>query len=141
MTISFFLPMVPPTVTHQEREVMVRNGKPVFYEPPKLKAARAKFMGLLTEHRPEKPLEGPVELVTDWTWPVEGKDVVMWKTTKPDTDNLIKLFKDCMTRTGFWKDDAQVCSEITEKFLASAPSIPGIRVVVRELDGGELAHG
>ena len=25
-----------------------------------------------------------------------------WKTSKPDTDNLIKMLKDCMTRTGYW---------------------------------------
>ena len=46
-----------------------------------------------------------------------------WKITPPDTDNLIKLFKDCMTRTGWWLDDAQVCSEITEKFYADRPGI------------------
>ena len=30
------------------------------------------------------------------------------EVTKPDTDNLQKLLKDCMTKCGFWKDDAQV---------------------------------
>lgn len=30
---EFFLPMQPPTVTHQEKQVHVVNGKPVFYEP------------------------------------------------------------------------------------------------------------
>ena len=140
MVISFFLPMIPPTVTHQEHEVKIRNGKPFFYEPPKLKAARAKFMAMLAVHKPEKPMVGPVELITDWTWPTEGKDVVLWKTTKPDTDNIVKLLKDCMTKIGFWKDDAQVCSEITEKFLASPPYVPGIRVVIKELHSEELAN-
>lgn len=31
-----------------------------------------------------------------------------WRVTKPDTDNLQKMLKDCMTLTGFWNDDAQV---------------------------------
>ncbi len=39
-----------------------------------------------------------------------------YKTSKPDTDNLVKLLKDVMTELHFWKDDAQVASEITEKF-------------------------
>lgn len=46
-----------------------------------------------------------------------------WKTTKPDTDNLDKALKDEMTRLHFWKDDAQVCSEISEKFWADVPGI------------------
>ena len=39
-----------------------------------------------------------------------------WRTSKPDTDNLEKALKDEMTRLHFWHDDAQVCSEIVEKF-------------------------
>ena len=33
MLIEFFMLMIPPTVTHQEKQVHVVNGKPVFYEP------------------------------------------------------------------------------------------------------------
>ena len=43
METDFFLSMQPPTVTHQEKQVHVVNGKPVFYEPAELKAARAKL--------------------------------------------------------------------------------------------------
>ena len=44
--ISFFLPMSEvPTTTHQEKSVRVANGKPQFYEPSNLKAARATFRG------------------------------------------------------------------------------------------------
>ena len=57
-----------------------------------------------------------------------------WKVTKPDTDNLIKLFKDCMTRTHYWQDDAQVCSEITEKFFGERP---GIYVRVEQIGEGD----
>ena len=46
-----------------------------------------------------------------------------YRTTKPDTDNLQKLLKDCMTAEHFWTDDALVCSEITEKFWADTPGI------------------
>lgn len=38
--------------------------------------------------------------------------------------------KDCMTRLHFWKDDAQVASEISEKFWAA---VPGIYVRIEEL--------
>ena len=49
--------------------------------------------------------------------------------TRPDTDNLQKLLKDCMTRTGFWRDDAQVCREdVTKRWSREKPGIR-IRVV------------
>ena len=45
--MEFFMVMVPPTVTHQEKQVHVVNGKPVFYEPAELKRARQKLVGHL----------------------------------------------------------------------------------------------
>ena len=45
-----------------------------------------------------------------------------------------KLLKDCMTVTGFWLDDAQVASEVAEKFWAD---IPGIFVQIRPLSSME----
>lgn len=51
---EFFMPMKPPTATHQEKKVTIVNGKPVFYEPDDLKAARAKLTAHLGQHVPEK---------------------------------------------------------------------------------------
>lgn len=133
--IEFFMPMIPPTVTQQEHKVAVnrKSGRVVFYDPPELKAARSRFMDQVGRYAPEVPLDGALQLITKWIWPMDQErqemlavvdpDRFAWKTTKPDTDNLIKLLKDCMTRTGFWKDDAQVASEVTEKFLAHRPGI------------------
>lgn len=53
-----------------------------------------------------------------------------YRITKPDTDNLQKLLKDCMTDVGFWEDDAQVASEICEKFWAE---VPGIYICAEEI--------
>ena len=142
MVIEFFLPMIPPTVTQQEHQVMVRNGKPVFYEPDHLKEARQKLMAHLGKYVPEEPLFGTIRLTTKWIWPLPEKkiqklkstglyDFAMYKTTKPDTDNIIKMLKDCMTRCGYWKDDALVASEITEKFLGMHP---GIYIRIEELE-------
>ena len=41
--MQFFLPMIPPTVTQQEHKVAVIKGKPVFYDPPELAAAKNKL--------------------------------------------------------------------------------------------------
>ena len=133
-TVQFFLLIKPPTKTHQMKKVRVVNGKPMFYEPPKIAAIRQKFMELLADHAPEEPMTGPIRLITKWCYPGGKHKDGEWKITKPDTDNTIKLFKDCMTATGYWKDDAQVASEITEKFWAD---IPGIFVRVEKLRDGE----
>lgn len=133
MQISFFLPMKPPTVTHQEKDIAVVKGKPVVYEPAELKAVRSKLMAHLGQYAPLVPLQGAVRLLVKWCFPITGKhEDGEWKTTKPDTDNLQKLLKDCMTDLGYWKDDAQVASEIVEKFWAK---VPGIYVFAEGLEG------
>ena len=133
MQISFFLPMKPPTVTHQEKDIAVVKGKPVVYEPAELKAVRSKLMAHLVQYAPLVPLQGAVRLMVKWCFPITGKhEDGEWKTTKPDTDNLQKLLKDCMTDLGYWKDDAQVASEIVEKFWAK---VPGTYIFAKELEG------
>ncbi len=124
MIIQFFEPMIPPTVTHQEKEITIRHGKPVVYEPPALKDARAKLRAYIGKHRPEQPLTGAIEIFVEWRFPVAGdhKDHEP-KLTKPDTDNLQKLLKDVMTDLGFWKDDAQVFREHVCKIYADTPGI------------------
>ena len=46
-----------------------------------------------------------------------------YRVTKPDTDNLNKALKDCMTQLGFWADDAQVCEEHIGKYWSENPGI------------------
>ncbi len=130
MVIEFFMPMLPPTITHQQHKVKTVNGKPVFYDPPELKDARQKLTANLIPNIPEQPFTTAVRLTTKWLFPKGQHKNGEWKTTKPDTDNMIKLLKDCMTVCRFWKDDALVVSEITEKFWAD---IPGIYVRIEEL--------
>jgi Holliday junction resolvase RusA-like endonuclease len=129
---EFFMPMRrPPTVTHQQKDAKCVNGKPVFYEPAKLKEARAQLMAHLGKHAPAKPYNGPIRLVVKWCYPITGKHSDgEWKMTRPDVDNAQKLLQDCMTDLGFWKDDAQIVSLIAEKFWAK---LPGIYIRIEEL--------
>ncbi|MGN1108734.1 MAG: RusA family crossover junction endodeoxyribonuclease, partial [Oscillospiraceae bacterium] len=121
-TTEFFLPMIPPTVTAQEHKVMIRKGKPVFYDPPAVKDAREKLLAHLAKHVPPQPYDRkPLELTVQWCFPIAHRaprraavggnvaDIVSaplkgshkdgeYRITKPDTDNLQKLLKDCMTQ-------------------------------------------
>lgn len=127
---EFFMAMVPPTATHQEKKVTVVHGRPRFYEPPELLAARAKLTNHLAGHRPGEPYASAVRLVVKWLFPRGKHKDGEYRATKPDTDNLQKLLKDCMTTVGFWRDDALVASEVVEKFWAETP---GIYVKIEEL--------
>lgn len=130
MTTEFFMAMEPPTVTAQEHKVAVINGKPVFYDPPEVKAAKGKLIAYLAKHKPRKRIEAGCRLITKWCFPRGRNKDGTYRTTKPDTDNLQKLLKDCMTTCNFWADDALVASEIVEKFWAE---VPGIYIRIEEL--------
>lgn len=128
--IEFFMPMVPPTTTHQEKRIAVRGGRPIVYEDERLADARRKLTAHLARHRPQTPMAGAVELLCIWQWTPKSPDMDgRYKTSRPDTDNLQKLLKDCMTAVGFWKDDAQVCNERCVKRWGR----PGIYVAVSEI--------
>lgn len=116
---EFFIAMKKiPTVTNQEHRAAFKGpGKQVvFYDTPQLAAARMLYVSMLAPFRPEKPLTGPISLRVYWCFAATKKHPAgTWKTSKPDTDNMQKLFKDCMTKVGFWKDDAQVVMELVAK--------------------------
>lgn len=122
--IEFFMPMIPPTTTAQEKDVTVVNGKPVFFDPPDLVKAKNKLMAGLIPHRPEKPLDGALRLVVKWCFPITGKHHNgEYKYTKPDADNLNKALKDIMEKLGFYVNDSRVASETIEKFWAEVPGV------------------
>lgn len=123
MKIEFFMPMIPPTVTAQEHKVRVVDGKPRFYDPPELKSAKQKLEAHLAEFAPRMPLNSGIRLVVKWLFPRGKHKDGEYKITRPDTDNLQKMLKDVMTKLRFWVDDAQVVSEVTEKFWAECPGI------------------
>lgn len=106
----------------------------MFYDPAPVKDAKNLLTAHLLPHRPEKPLTGAVSLSVVWLFP-KGRSHRNgeWRITKPDTDNLQKLLKDCMTRCGFWKDDAQVVRETVEKRWSDEPS--GIYIEILQMEG------
>lgn len=128
----FFIPLKKiPTVTSQEKGVTVTNGKPHVYKTAKIKQAEELFCAHLAKYAPEKPLQGAIRLRVHWCFPADGKhEDGDWKITKPDTDNLQKIFKDCMTRVGFWNDDSQVAFEVILKYYDINS---GIAVFVEEV--------
>lgn len=139
MQTEFFMRMKPPTATQQEKQVRISgNGKRQYYDTDQLKAARLKLTGHLAKHVPAAKYTKAVRLITKWCFPLAGKHYDgEYRATRPDTDNLQKMLKDCMTTLGYWTDDCLVASEIIEKFWAARP---GIYICIEELGGMNCWH-
>lgn len=64
---EFFMKMDKvPTVTAQERRVRTVKGKPIFYDSPRIKSAKALLIAHLKQHRPPKPYDSGVRLRVSW---------------------------------------------------------------------------
>lgn len=128
----FTIEVDPKTIpTAQHKRMSTRGGKPVFYDSAQMKRAKTELLLRLKENSPTEPIRGPVKLSTMWMYHSDKHAERAYKTTRPDTDNVIKAFKDCMTRTGFWDDDSQVVYEITQKVWTKGPGM--IVVLVEKL--------
>ena len=115
MRIEFFCPMEKiPTVTAQEKGVDFKNKR--FYTKPEVQKVKNQYIAMLMMHRPRRMLEGAIALNVSFRFPItRGKKEGQWKITKPDTDNMLKLLKDCGTACGYWQDDAQIAYEVVSK--------------------------
>lgn len=128
--LKFFIPLKKiPSTTHQQKQVNFKTKS--FYEPEKVKEAKSLFMSELFNHVPEVEFKGPIRLMIKWCYSFDSKHkAAEWKITKPDLDNINKLFQDSMTKLGFWKDDAEISSLIIEKIYNVQC---GIYVEIQEL--------
>ena len=113
-----------PKGTSQEKRIRIVNGKPVFFKKGSVASAEYQFKLALKPNAPDIPSDKPIKL-TIW-FCFDTKIKKLWKKpkpTRPDTDNYLKLFKDCMTECGFWNDDAQVVDERVIKTYSEKASI------------------
>ena len=76
-----------PTVTAQERRVRAVKGKPVFYDSPRIKSAKALFVAHLKQHRPPKPYDSGVRLRVSRLFPKGRHKDGEYRITKPKKAN------------------------------------------------------
>ena len=138
--MTIYLDIDPPRATAQQKgERVGADGRIHHYTKHKVQAARNLMGYELMRQAPEEPLTGPLYLSAVWvfTRSCKPKAHPEWKTTRPDTDNLIKLLKDVMTDCGYWRDDAQVCHETCVKQWESVEKPRGIYIEVGRLEEDE----
>lgn len=116
-----------PKGTAQQKGYNRKTGR--YFKKSKLTNAEHEFKVALIPHRPLNPSDKPIKLTVLFAFDTKNKK--LWgqpKPTRPDTDNYLKLFKDCMSadkdgKNGFWLDDAQVWDERVIKVYAESASI------------------
>lgn len=125
------LNVIPPNSWGNNKKVSVRAGRVFVRENEGTKGTKEMLYGLLAPHAPERPLDTAVGLKVYVVWPYrksERKSVVrsgnlLWKTSNPDGDNVLKTIKDVMTHLGFWADDALVCDEQVMRYYGPKPQV------------------
>jgi Holliday junction resolvase RusA-like endonuclease len=135
---EFFIPGTP-----------VAKGRPKFFR-------RGNFVGTYTPKKTENfennifsyaasyarqnsvlPSEGPVSIDVKFFMPrpkshSKRQREILWHTSRPDKDNLVKAVLDGINGV-FFKDDSQVCKESSEKLYAAENQQPGIHVTIAAL--------
>lgn len=137
--ISLFMRLEPdiPRLTHQHGVAPVHaGGKTFMHKTAEQRAVEAKYCALLRPHAPNEPWNCPTHLSTVWRFSSKRKRG--WKLTKPDTDNLVKTLKDCLTRCGFFTDDALVCLESIAKVWVAEDQSHGVEIRLRDISEGGL---
>lgn len=92
---------------------------------------------------PEAPWTGPIRLLVTFNMPRPKAHFRSNGTLKdsaphhhiikPDSDNLIKAVRDCLTLLSFWRDDCQICNEHVMKTYAVADYPGGASITIQEL--------
>ena len=122
--------MNPPTATAQMKQVRIVNGKPLFYDPASVKAARKLLTGHLILNRPEAPMEGAVALSALWLFPKGGNHKHgEWRVTKPNTSNTGKNSSPKVPATaatwvgknGTWYSSANRASVVSQSAILVNP--------------------
>ena len=135
--INLFVRIEPdvPRLTHQngvKPAVNSRTNKPLLHKTAELLNLGQKYLALLRPHAPPKPWNCPIHLTTIWHFRT-SQATCGWKTTRPDTDNLVKTLKDCLAKAGFYEDDALVCLETIAKRWAPPEAKHGIEIRLHDL--------
>jgi Holliday junction resolvase RusA-like endonuclease len=135
--MAFFVPCVPPTANHQRKRIVRIGQSARLADKPELVAAKAMLDSVLLPHQPHAPVEGPVRLVLEFTWPWRKSEAKRTRalgriphTTRPDCSNTLKTFEDRLVALRFIEDDSRVVDVTVRKFFGDTP---GIRVVIERV--------
>lgn len=127
------LNVVPSRSTHQAslRIIRTRSGKSFIgkYSKSSAKQWTSELALLLTPFKKQNALEGALRVCIAWVFPHNKGtskallNKTIWKTTRPDLDNMEKGILDVLTEVGIISDDGLICSKETMKMHGAEPKI------------------
>ena len=118
--VSAFLPMKPPSVTHNDLVAYIvgggRGAHAAIRKSDELKTAEdllCVWLKSVTKVSDNfQPLSGPLRCTVKWCFPASEKHPDGTPMTeKPDMSNILKTFEDCLTRCGIIEDDRFIVDE------------------------------
>jgi Holliday junction resolvase RusA-like endonuclease len=112
----------PPTVTAQQKGVMVRGGRPMFFTKKKVKDAQDALVLQLRRFKPRQPVDFPVLVKIKFAFRVtKARPHERIHAVRPDLDNLCKGVLDALVPSGWIADDALVDQLVAEKCRVGDP--------------------
>ena len=100
------------------------------YKAKQQQTAENRLLAFAVEHRPDEPMDGPLEVRIDAYMPIPASMTKFKKaqarmgelrpTKKPDADNIAKHLLDCFNGI-FWTDDKNIVGLMVRKFYSDAP--------------------
>ena len=128
MKLQFTIPLEPRAQKRDRITTIAGHGSS--YKHPDQAKYEAKVAALLSQHRPENPLEGSLGLYLVCYLPIPASKPKKWKlaafngeihpTGKPDCDNLAKNILDVMNGI-FFRDDSQIIDLRVVKIYSENP--------------------
>lgn len=84
-------------------------------------------------YAPERIISSPVFLSVEFRFKKlrSTKKSDLWKSVRPDLDNLLKAIFDAMTQAKWWKDDGLIVSVRSKKIFTNGE--PGVTVYAKEI--------
>lgn len=123
---------------------MRRKGGGFFvgkYQKSKIKNWSRQFAEDIRNSKPKTPWDCPISISIKFKFPwnksapAKLKSKKMWKTTRPDLDNMEKTILDVLVDEGFMVDDSLICSKSSFKW--NDPNY-GIEIELRKLLDDEV---
>lgn len=115
-----------PSGTKQQRGTTIINGRAISYPKKSLEHARAVYAYAFSKlKKPSEPFKGPCKLTIAFIYGTTDKKKIRlhWKDTKPDYDNLAKVFTDALKNNGYIIDDNQISTATVSKWWEAESKI------------------
>jgi Holliday junction resolvase RusA-like endonuclease len=131
---SAFVNIEPISATHQSSLRVLKTISGRFFlgktSSSKIKRWISEFeREIVSKSLPKSPIDGPISVHISFRFGynkgIRKKDIgkILWKTTRPDLDNMEKSILDSLSRVGVITEDKNVVLKSSEKCYCKKPGI------------------